>query len=97
MVMAIFFYDAPLLAFQLVPAVTAMCVVGGGFFSWPAVERQSACWTAKSSRSPPGRCGQACPWWSSSGSCSRSCTCRRRWAPHGRRPVIEGVLRRVNR
>jgi hypothetical protein len=31
-VMAIFFYGAPLLAFQLVPAVTTMCVVGGGFF-----------------------------------------------------------------
>jgi hypothetical protein len=31
-VMAIYFTDAPLLAFQLIPAVSAMCVVGGGFF-----------------------------------------------------------------
>jgi len=31
-VMTNFFYDAPLLAFQLIPAVTTMCVVGGGFF-----------------------------------------------------------------
>ncbi len=27
-----FLYTAPLLAFQLIPAVSAMCVVGGGFF-----------------------------------------------------------------
>jgi hypothetical protein len=32
LVMTIWFYDAPLLAFPLVPAVTTMCVVGGGFF-----------------------------------------------------------------
>jgi hypothetical protein len=32
LVMAVFAYDAPLLAFQLVPAATTMCVVGGGFF-----------------------------------------------------------------
>jgi hypothetical protein len=32
LVMTIFFYDAPLLAFQLIPAVTTMCAVGGGFF-----------------------------------------------------------------
>ncbi len=31
-VMANFFYDAPLLAFQLIPAVSTMCVIGGGFF-----------------------------------------------------------------
>lgn len=32
LVMTISIYDAPLLAFQLIPAVTTMCVVGGGFF-----------------------------------------------------------------
>jgi hypothetical protein len=32
LVMAIYFYDSPLIAFQLVPAVTTMCAVGGGFF-----------------------------------------------------------------
>jgi hypothetical protein len=31
-IMANFFDDAPLLAFQLIPAVTTMCAVGGGFF-----------------------------------------------------------------
>jgi hypothetical protein len=31
-VMTHFFYDAPLLAFQLIPAVTTVCVVGCGFF-----------------------------------------------------------------
>jgi hypothetical protein len=31
-IMSNFFDDAPLLAFQLIPALTTMCVVGGGFF-----------------------------------------------------------------
>jgi hypothetical protein len=42
LVMTISFYDAPLLAFQLIPAVTTMCVVGGGFFllaRWGAPKR----------------------------------------------------------
>lgn len=30
--MALLFDDSPLLAFQLIPAVSTMCVVGGGFF-----------------------------------------------------------------
>ncbi len=32
LVMTTFFYDSSLLAFQLIPAVATMCVVGGGFF-----------------------------------------------------------------
>ncbi|KAA0079188.1 hypothetical protein CIW52_29690 [Mycolicibacterium sp. P9-64] len=32
LIMAVYFPDAPLLAFQLIPAVATMCVVGGGFF-----------------------------------------------------------------
>lgn len=32
LVMTLAFNDAPMLAFQVIPAVTTMCVVGGGFF-----------------------------------------------------------------
>ncbi|GLP82257.1 hypothetical protein [Mycobacterium antarcticum] len=31
-IMAVYFHDAPLLAFQMIPAVSTVCVVGGGFF-----------------------------------------------------------------
>lgn len=32
LIITVFFDDAPLLAFQMIPAVSTMCVVGGGFF-----------------------------------------------------------------